>query len=329
MSNPFYKREGNTASVSDPHWVRRRFVEDHKEGRQILFEDYVDPHSGEKIQKTRIYLPAKLTDNPSKEFQQIYMRSLIDKAPHIRSALIEGDWYIIADSFFGDVFVPRIHVRKPKTIPADWKAFRMMDWGHKTFGCVLWAAMDFDDNMIVFREFNFRLLNATEVALRCKEIEQQLGYWEGKRSLLTGPADTQLWEERGDSGMTKAEEFAKVGLMWVPANKKSRITNAGHVLKRLGSHENGTRDPGLMFYSNCEKIITTLPLIQPDPDNTEEPQKGGDDHAYDALSYGCNYASRGSAGIAMSRPSRHRDGDDDEEEAPTARRGRYGYGEKY
>ncbi len=329
MSNPFYKREGSTAAVKDPHWVRRRFVDDHPAGRKILYEDFKDPHTGEVIRKSRVYLPAKLTDNPSVEFQRTYMRTLIDKAPHIRSALIEGDWYIVADSFYADAFVPRLHVRKGFRIPSDWKMFRAMDWGFKTFGCVLWFAMDYDDRLYVIKELDFRLLTDVEVADRIRQIEQEeLGCWDGKRSLLTGPADTQLWEERGDTGLTKAEVFAKHGVTWVPANKKSRVANAGHVLKRLGDHADGSKVPGLVFFDSCTKLLKTLPVIQPDPDSPEEPAKGGEDHPHDTLMYGCSYASRGPSGISMHRPSRKRDADDDEKPVH-ARRGRYGYGEGY
>jgi hypothetical protein len=329
MSNPYYKREGNTAAVKDPHWVRRRFVDEYRNGRKVLFEEHKHPTTGEIITKTRIYLPAKLTDNPSKDFQEAYMRTLIDKPAHIRAALIEGDWYIVADSFYGDSWVPRIHIRRPFRIPMDWKRARAMDWGFKTFGCILWGAFDYDDTLHVYKEYDFRLLTAREVAERAREIEKEMGCWDGKRSLLTGPADTQLWEERGDTGLTKAEEFAKVGLLWVPANKKSRIANAGHILKRLNSHEDGSKVPGLVVHDCCEKLIQTLPLIQPDPNSPEEPQKGGEDHPADCLGYFCSYASRGSSGISMYRASPSRDDEDDDDGPAPARRGRYGYGEGY
>lgn len=327
MSNPYYKREGNTAQVKDPHWVRRRFVDDAPEGRRVLYEEYKHPQTGEKIRKSRIYLPAKLTDNPDKGFQEVYLRQLIDKPAHIRQALIEGDWYIVAGAFFSDDFITRLHKVSQFKIPSDWKRFRSMDWGFKKPGCVHWYAMDPDGNLVVEREMTFRLKNAQQVAEDIREIERSMGLWDGRRSLLSGPADTQLWEERGDTGETKAESMAKVGVTWVPANKKSRQANAGHVMKRLTDHENGSRIPGLRIFDCCEKLLQTLPTIPPDPDNPEEPLKTDDGHWYESLSYACSYASRGNAGISMRRP-RGRD-DDDDSPAPRGSRGRHGYGEAY
>lgn len=159
--------------------------------------------------------------------------------------------------------------------------------------------------------------------------EELLGFWDerGKCSRITGPADTQLWEQRGHSGKNMGETFAAKGVKWVPADKKSRQTNAQHLIKRLTDHEEETKTPGIVFFSSCKWIIRVLPAIQTNPDNTEEPADGGEDHPYDSCVYGCAYASKGKVAIPTMRPLKSEW--DDEEVGPVQKRaGQLGYGQE-
>jgi hypothetical protein len=325
MSNPMSRDEGLDVKVKNPHWVRERFVDPAPQGG-VIFRKKIKLRSGETVEKTRIYLRATLYDNPDPDFIRDYEATLRDKPKHIQQALLFGDWYITVGSFYADVWNPQLHVCKPFKIPDNWPQFRMMDWGYKKPGCVLWGALDEDDNLFIHRELTFQNKTATEVALEVKEVEKKLGLWDDKndRSLVTGPADTQLWEERGNSGVSKAQEFSAEGITWTKADKKSRKRNAERIMARLKDHRNGTTTPGLVFFSNCKQIIRTLPAIPADKDDPECPADGGDDHWHDALGYGCSTASRGRLGI--SHKTDHDDDDDDEDDEPVPSRGRYGYG---
>jgi hypothetical protein len=119
----------------------------------------------------------------------------------------------------------------------------------------------------VFRELYFSKRRVSQVAERVKEIEIEEGLWDTKanRSTITGPADTQLWEDRGDSvGVTKAQEFASVGIPWVRADKRSRQRNAERLYDLLCDHNDGATNPGIVFFDTCRKILTTLPAIPSD-----------------------------------------------------------------
>jgi len=320
MSNPVRRREGsyNPAPGSDPHWVRKRFVDPNPDGNVILEEEKAV--NGRAIIYTRLYLPARLSDNPDPEFIRQYEEQLGDKPAHIRQALVEGNWYNVPDSYYGEDWIDAVHVCPPQRIPPTWKRFRSLDWGHRMPGCCLWFAMDDDENLYVERELTFKGLDATAVAKRIRDIEQDAELWVGGRSAITGPADTQLWEERGGSGITMAEEMAKVGVHWVPADKRNRARNAQRFLSRLKSHENKSRQPGIVFFANCKQCRRTIPSIQVDPDDSESPLDGGDDHWHDAVLYGCAYASRGRAGIARTR---QRDEDKDPDVHYSGKRDRH------
>jgi hypothetical protein len=200
-----------------------------------------------------------------------------------------------------------------------------MDWGYKKPGCIHWWALDEDDNMFCIKELTFRLKTASWVAEKIKEVETGLKLWKHGASLITGPADTQLWEKRGESGQSKVEEMAALGVTWQFADKRSRQSNAERVSARLEDHENYTTVPGLIFFTTCVMAIRTLPAIQTNPDNVEEPQDGGEDHWHDSICYAAAFASHGRAGIPCF--SEAEDYDDDIEDDENETRGTYGYGQ--
>jgi len=324
MSNPLMKVESGV-SMKDPHWVRRRFVDPAPQGRVTLSRP-VQRSDGTIDEVTRIYLPATLFDNPDPEFVRQYELELLTKPKHIRDAMLYGDWYVSPGSYFGDVWNSRLHVIRPFSIPEDWPQWRAMDWGFKQPGTVLWMAMDPDGNVIVHREYNFQGKTDREVAIDIRSIERELGLWGKGQSQITGVADTQLWEARGDNAMSKAQVMAGKGVLWLKADKGSgsRQRGAERIYKRLGDHHGETTSPGLVFFESCRMCIRTIPLIQ-GTFNSEEPVDGGEDHWFDALRYGVDFASYGAVGI----PPRMTDDPDEDDELsrlPPGGMGRYGYG---
>jgi hypothetical protein len=329
MSNPMMrKHDGESFVTKNPHWVRDRFVKPAPEGN-VIFKRKLVRHDGTVDYERWIYMPAKLTDNPDKQFVADYEIQLLKQKPHIRAALLGGDWFVTEGSFFSEYWDKTLHTCKPFPISPDWRVFRSMDWGFKAPGCIHWGALDDEGTLYVFKELRFQGKTDAEVAEMVKAIEQFYGLWDDKRdeSRITGVADTQLWEQRGDSGENKAEVFRKKGVPWLPADKKSRQTNAGHIIKRLGDHEERTKIPGLVFFDNCKWIIEVLPALQTNQHNSEEPQEGGDDHPYDSVAYLTAYASKGKAAIPKIRELKS-EWDDEDDVVNTKRRGRHGYGQE-
>jgi hypothetical protein len=336
MSNPLMRREADDNFViHDPHWVRRRFVDPHREGDVVHWKK-IKMADGSTEKVGWLYMPARLSDNPNKDFVRQYEITLREKPMHMQKALLGGDWYVTEGSFFAEYWDKDLHVCKPFMVPGDWRFFRSMDWGFKAFGCIHWWALDDEDTLYCVKELKFKGKTPEQVAAMIEDVESsEIGplsvadLWDPKRhaSRIAGVADTQLWEQRGHAGKSMAEVFRDKGVEWRPADKKSRMTNAGHIIKRLEDHEDHTKTPGLVFFSSCDYIIKTLPAIQTSLTNSEEPADGGDDHGYDTCAYGVAFASKGKSAI----PPKLTPKDEwEEEDAPSAvkRRGRHGYGQE-
>lgn len=309
-----------------PGWLKDRFVSPCKTGNKLLRVKVPDPETGEMHEKTRLFLPARLDDNPDKGFVTQYKIKLLSKPAHMRARYLYGDWDSMEGGFFEDDYNPSVHVIKPFKIPRDWPKFRSMDWGYKSQGVIGYFAMDPDENLYQFYEFNFRLMRDEECAERLIEIEKKFGFWNDreKKSRLTGVADTQLWEERGDSGKSKASVFASKGIYWQPADKASIARNAERVVERLRDYDKD-RQPGLMIFDNCRKTQEMFAAIPVDDNDSTVPDKKSPlKHWFDVVAYAAARASRGRGSIVMDTHAFDRA--DEDEEKPLPRASGFGYG---
>lgn len=325
MSNPLVQRSGESFTVKDPHWVRRRFVEPAPRGRVVLKHKLVEPRTGEFLGWNRLlYLPGTLDDNPDPEFVTDYRKTLVGAPPHVRDALLYGNWFLTQNSYFGDVWNPEVHICKPFKIPDYWRRFRSMDWGYKSFGVVHWWALDDEDTLFCEYEWTFKGRMDFEVAQRIQEIEKDLGLWDKltKKSRITGPADTQLWEKRGDSSKSKVLVFLENGVPWIQADKNKRSAagggggrahNAQLVAKRLRDYDKRSgKPPGLVFFQTCKDVIKTIPTIIAEDGDPETPVDWDDDHWFDSVCYAVAYASHGPHGVGAMRRSRKLFEDEDD-----------------
>ncbi|NCC05655.1 MAG: terminase, partial [Proteobacteria bacterium] len=116
-------------------WVKRYFVEPEEPLTPIV------DASGSK----RVFIPATIYDNTHLvTADPDYLRRLESIADDsLRRAWLEGDWDVVAGSFFGDVWSPARNVLKPFKIPAEWYCYRSFDWGSaKPFSVGWWAISD-------------------------------------------------------------------------------------------------------------------------------------------------------------------------------------------
>ena len=79
------------------------------------------------------------------------------------------------------------------------------------------------------------------------------------------------------------------GCRWRPSDRtpRSRISGKLEIHKRLKLDDTKKKEPGLRVFSTCRNLIRTLPILPLDENNPEDINTDAEDHAYDALRYGC------------------------------------------
>src|SRR5210317_1383525 len=274
---PVYMRAtGNPGNVGSM-WVKEMFVDPAPANTKFEIE-IKTPVGVKKI--TRRYIPAKLQDNPYLMQTDDYYAMLASLPEVQRKQFLEGNWEAFEDSSFPE-FNKHLHVVKPFDIPRNWLRFRAADWGYSSPACCLWFAIDFDNNLFIYRELYTQKITADIFARKVLEAEQG-------EHIRYGVLDSSTWARRGDIGPSIAETMIQEGCRWRPSDRspRSRVAGKLELHKRLRPDEE-TGYPSLFIFDNCINLIRTLPMLPVDKNNSEDVDTHAEDHAYDALRYGC------------------------------------------
>jgi hypothetical protein len=276
-SIPVYMRAtGNPGNVGSM-WVKNMFVDPAVPNTKFDI-DIKTPNGVKQI--SRRFIPAKLEDNPYLMQTDDYYAMLASLPEVQRKQFLEGNWEAFEDSSFPE-FNKEVHVIKPFDIPRNWMRFRACDWGYSSPACCLWIAIDFDNNLFVYRELYTQKVTADLFARRVLEAEQG-------EYIRYGVLDSSTWARRGDIGPSIAETMILEGCRWRPSDRspRSRVAGKLEIHKRLRPDEE-TGYPSLFILDNCINLIRTLPMLPVDKNNPEDVNTHAEDHAYDALRYGC------------------------------------------
>jgi hypothetical protein len=206
-------------------------------------------------------------------------------------AIKDGDWSVIEGSYFGE-FSERRHVVAPVEIPAYWARIRAMDWGSAKPFAVLWLAVS-DGSLkqfprgalVVYREWYGSTGKPDEgIKLPAPTVGQGIRELEKGEKIADEVLDPAAFAS--DSGPSIAE---RLNLNFRRADN-ARTSSGGRmggwdqVRERLLGDERG---PQLFVFSTCPHLIRTLPALQHDPHRPEDVDTDAEDHAPDALRYGC------------------------------------------
>ena len=273
---PVYMRAtGNPGNVGSL-WVKEMFVDPSEPNK--AFDVHIDTIAGRKS-ITRRFIPAKLQDNPYLMQTDDYMIMLSSLPEVQRKQFLEGDWSAFENSAFPE-FDMSVHVVQPFDIPSNWLRFRTCDWGYSSAACVLWIAVDFDNNFWVYREHYTQRVTADVFARQVMEKEHN-------EYIRYGILDSSTWAKRGDAGPSIAETMIREGCKWRPSDRSPRSRVAGKLeLHRLLTKDSDTGQPKLKVFSNCTNLARTMPMLPVDKNNPEDVDTHAEDHAYDALRYG-------------------------------------------
>ena len=291
--------------------IRARYITPAPLGLKIINTNFTNPFTGETITRDRVYIPGSIKDNP--HLGPDYIANLqMQASPKLVRAWLMGDWSAIEGAFF-DNFNSEIHVIRPFPIPARWARFRAGDWGSAAPFAFYWFAVASDDTairrddgriaiiprgaLICYREwygmqpghFNVGLKLTVEQAadgIRSRESEEPRDM-RGRPAVSDGVLDPRCFADEG--GPSIAERFADRHVFWRQADN-ARVARSGAmggwdmVRHRLDGDDGR---PMIYFFETCTELIRTLPELQHDDKRAEDLDTESEDHAADALRYGC------------------------------------------
>ena len=263
-------------------WVKERYVTPSVKG-------YVPIYDG-ATQSYRMYIPSKVYDNKilMRRDPGYILRLAEVGTPELVRMWLDGDWDVVAGAYFSEFRADK-HVVEPCKLPANWTRFRAFDWGSARPHCNLWFAVSDGElkrfprgALIVYREDygasepNVGLkLTVEQVAARIEAKEPQ------NERIDYSVADPSIFQE--DGGESIYERFRKCGIMFRAADNK-RLPGWNMLRARLIGEDD---KPMLYIFSTCKNLIRTLPALQHDDRRPEDIDTEGEDHAADALRYGC------------------------------------------
>lgn len=286
-------------------WVKQRYQLDRYPGGYQLFKfEFTNPFTRQTIEKTRIFIPSRVTDNRFLGADYVANLQMVGNANLVK-AWLEGDWSVIEGAFFPEWSTAN-HVIPPFPIPGDWLKFRSMDWGSAApFSVGWWAVVgDYDGSinlprgaLVRYREWygasapNVGLkMPAEDVAAEIREREIRGGDWDAsadKSRLGYGVLDPAAFSS--DGGPSIAERMATRRVYFRAADNK-RVAKLGALggWDQLRARLIGSEDrPMLYVFETCPALIRTLPALQHDADRPEDVDTEAEDHAPDECRYAC------------------------------------------
>ena len=285
-------RNGTNPGGVGHNWVRKHFVEPHREGRRLI----ADKETG----RLRYYLPANLEDNPHLlRNDPDYVKNLMLLTPAERAAKMSGDWW----TFQGQVFSFRrnrrpeepegaCHVIPTECLPAGWPRFLATDIGFTAKNFSLWFAVSPDDEIFIYREHSEKGGLISRWAYDIAQITrgENLKGWEIDHTVFEGDrTDTKLVDD--------IHKIAQLDVYPTKAAKGagSRVSGMKLIQEYL-SWENSKGRPRLYIMDCCPELIECLPLCVFKKDKLDEEindvQEFDGDDPYDTLRYGVKMCDR-------------------------------------
>ena len=280
-------------------WIKKMFIDpvppnepfwatDIDSGKVLLYGINHPERPGQPLFQRR-FIPARLTDNPHLAESGEYEAMLLSLPEVERRRLLEGDWDVADGAAFYE-FDRSVHVVEPFEVPYNWPRVRAADYGYSSPSCVLWGAVDWDNNFWIYRELYKKGYTGETLA----EMITALEYDDPPMSISV--LDGSCWSKHG-TGPSIAETLTRNGVRFIPADK-NRMAGKIELHRRLGFNER-TGEPRLRIVSTCTNLIRTLPTLPLSKTNSEDVDTKAEDHAYDALRYMCMTRQTGLPHVGM------------------------------
>lgn len=276
-------------------WVKERFIT--PAPPQTMFRTQAG--------SVRVYVPARLTDNPHLDQSQ-YLKQLRGLDPVMQRAMIDGDWDVLLGSVRFPNWRRHLHVVNPEEYPIDVTKHRTavgVDYGVADPYAAVWGALMPDGTVVVYRETGGTDKTATEQARQIKHLEQPEE--RTHHHPTTVAADRSMWNRTGRSGAKQHDTtrpdpgsiahayYQQFGNQLTRSNS-DRIAGWARIDELLRprpcdtscGQPNCEGHPRLIIYSTCVntiKDLAELPRAKRNPEDAET--SNVNDHYPDALRY--------------------------------------------
>jgi hypothetical protein len=300
-------------------WLKSRYIDPAPPGEQIVEHMKV---GGEMREWRRVFIPARLEDNPALEEADPEYRTRLEmvRPEWLRKAWLNGDFNIVPsggmfDDVLNDAGLLKV-VIDPFPIPDNWPVYRALDWGSaKPFSVGWWTVANGEDvelgdgrTLSFARNSLIRIaewygtggdtdspnegcrMTAANVAKGILEREKRLKV---KAKIKPGPADTQIYAQEGHE-RTLADEMkdpdgtgANKGVRWKKANKGpgSRVNGWDAMRRVFEAAIEGREKPGMFIFNTCRDWIRTVPMLPRDTIDPEDVDTNSEDHIADETRY--------------------------------------------
>lgn len=195
-------------------WVRGRFVEPWVEGGKLIYDRDADSY--------RIFIPAKLTDNPYLLANDPgYLKRLRILPEAEQRAKIDGDWWVFAgqvftewrDPFFGVKFRDEpenaCHVVDDFFPPSWWPRVIAADWGYTAKTWVGWGAVSPDGRLFLYREYT---RDKTDISVWGADVRRISQY--ELDNIASAVLDPSAWGKRGEAKTLAEQIIEATGIRW-------------------------------------------------------------------------------------------------------------------
>lgn len=293
---------GNPGGRSHRYFKDRFVTPYYQNGEQEVFDEpIIDDETGEQavgedgspLSLKLAFVPSTVYDNPHQDAD--YRRRLEGQKGTRRRMYLLGDWDVFEGQYFPE-FSRESHVIADFDVPDDWVRFRGLDYGRTDPFACLWAAVDPEGFIVVYREAYQAGLNISEQTDRVNTLSgtERISYTMADPSVFhtIGGKDGSMYRQYVDSGFPMPLR---------PANN-DRLAGWNRVREFLAvepdvdpppwAQKPPGKTPRLFVMASCRNLIRTIPEMQHDENRPEDLDTDQEDHLVDALRY-----------MLMSRPA--------------------------
>ncbi len=261
LRRPVERREGFiTFNMEGHNWIWRRFLKllDRKGDQLANAKDY--------------FLVTASTLENRKNLPTDYVESLLAQSPDYIKRFVEGDW----DNFAGQIFdeFSSINVVQPFEIPLEWERVRAIDHGQKHATGCLWAAIDYQGNIFIYREYKKPDEVVSEHVKNIKAMskihtsngleDEPINY------TVIDPATHQKTREKDGYRFSVADEYLDAGISTIAGQNDviAGINRVKEYLKIDSEHYHPFKKdedgylikgaPHLYIFSSCNELIEEI-----------------------------------------------------------------------